>query len=439
MKKYSIIDIETTGGSRNNHKITEIAIINLDGDKVVETFSTLINPEKRIPLNITYLTGITNEMVEHSPKFYEVAKKIVQMTEGRIFVAHNVFFDYNFIKHEFSELGFQFKREKLCTVRLGRKYLPGHKSYSLGKLCADLEIEIENRHRAMGDAMATVILFKKILSKVVDSDFIGDEAKKIPLPPYLERNHFDQLPEKTGVYYFFNEKDELLYVGKSKNIKKRVAQHFRPDIKRKKDILLKNSIAKIEYKLLGHELAALLFECQQIKEKWPPFNTSLKSKKFTYGVKLLEDKRGVLYPKIFSSIDPEGYIYQFKNKHSAQKKIDALYKSILGDLSLLESIDNKVDQMVTVLGVEGYNKIIEKTFYFNVPKLSDFTLKLDQSCFLKVQNKRPVEIQYYEGSDIKEKIPLMDDPQMRGILWSFLVKEKNTKIIETDFTGGYGY
>ena len=153
---YSIIDIETTGGSRQGNKITEIAIINFDGEKVIDEFSTLINPEISIPYSITRLTGITNEMVANSPKFYEVAKKIVEMTKGNVFVAHNVFFDYNFIKHEFSELGFQYSAERLCTVRLSRKLLPGHASYSLGKLCKDLGIEITARHRALGDAKATV-------------------------------------------------------------------------------------------------------------------------------------------------------------------------------------------------------------------------------------------------------------------------------------------
>ena len=151
INKFSLIDIETTGSLKKGQKIIEIAILNIDGDELVEEYSTLINPEIRIPYFITNLTGITNEAVEYSPKFYEVAKKIVKMTDGRVFVAHNVFFDFNFIKHEFAELGFSYSRDKLCTVQLARKYLPGHKSYSLGELSKDLSIVIQGRHRALGD------------------------------------------------------------------------------------------------------------------------------------------------------------------------------------------------------------------------------------------------------------------------------------------------
>jgi DNA polymerase-3 subunit epsilon len=205
VKKYSVIDIETTGGVRDGHKITEIAIINLDGDKVVEEYSTLINPERSIPFQITLLTGINNEMVADAPKFYEVAKKIVQMTQGRIFVAHNVFFDFNFIRHEFSELGYSFRREKLCTVRLARKHIPGHKSYSLGKICKDLGIGNEARHRAMGDAKATVELFQLIQNKIQDKDIIHEESSKLLLPSKLNREVYEALPNKCGVYYFYDE------------------------------------------------------------------------------------------------------------------------------------------------------------------------------------------------------------------------------------------
>lgn len=164
---YAITDIETTGGSNKTGKITEIAIYIYNGEEIIDSFVTLINPECWIPPFITQMTGITNEMVANSPKFYEVAKKIVEITENRIFVAHNVSFDYNFIRKEFGELGFDFKRKKLCTVQLSRKYLPGHRSYSLGKICNELGIEINGRHRAAGDALATVKLFETIMKQYV--------------------------------------------------------------------------------------------------------------------------------------------------------------------------------------------------------------------------------------------------------------------------------
>lgn len=162
---FVIIDIETTGNSCKYSYITELAIYQHNGQKVTNMYSTLINPGIDIPYYITKLTGIDNEMVKNSPKFYEVAKIIVELTAGRTFVAHNVKFDYGFIKEEFYRLGYNFNRKTLCTVQLARKLIPGHSSYSLGKLCSDLGIEINGRHRASGDALATVKLFEILLEK----------------------------------------------------------------------------------------------------------------------------------------------------------------------------------------------------------------------------------------------------------------------------------
>ena len=160
---YAIIDIETTGGNPRTDKITEIAVLVHDGKKVVNEFSTLINPECKIPYHISQITGITNEMVSNAPRFYEVARQLVEITENAVFVAHNVAFDYGFVKQEFKRLGYDFSREQLCTVRLSRKIIPGHRSYSLGNLCEELRIPIVGRHRAMGDAEATAKLFDILL------------------------------------------------------------------------------------------------------------------------------------------------------------------------------------------------------------------------------------------------------------------------------------
>jgi len=162
---FAIIDIETTGNKYNFGKITEIAIYQHNGQEITGEYSTLLNPEMDIPFFITRLTGINNEMVKNAPKFYEVAKKIIEMTQDRTFIAHNVSFDYKFIKEEFKRLEYEYTQKTLCTVKLSRKYLPGHKSYSLGKLCSDLGIEIKGRHRAAGDALATVKLFEILLEK----------------------------------------------------------------------------------------------------------------------------------------------------------------------------------------------------------------------------------------------------------------------------------
>jgi DNA polymerase-3 subunit epsilon len=199
---YSIIDIETTGVRPGHSKIIEIAIVNHDGQKILESWSSLINPECSIQYFITNLTGISNQMVEDAPMFSDVAKKIIEMTKDSVFVAHNVSFDYGFIKAEFKELGFEFNRKKLCTVKLGRKIIPGHKSYSLGKITKDLGIKLNNAHRAMGDTMATVKLFEKYLE--VDVSFIEEQVKvqhasSLPLPPHLPKIEVDNLPEEGGL------------------------------------------------------------------------------------------------------------------------------------------------------------------------------------------------------------------------------------------------
>jgi len=162
---FIIIDIETTGNNYKFGSITELAIFQHNGQKITNQYSTLVNPGIDIPYYITKLTGINNEMVKNAPRFHQVAKTIVELTAGRTFIAHNVKFDYGFIKEEFARLGYDYNRKTLCTVQLARKLLPGHKSYSLGKLCSDLGIEINGRHRASGDALATVKLFEILLQK----------------------------------------------------------------------------------------------------------------------------------------------------------------------------------------------------------------------------------------------------------------------------------
>jgi DNA polymerase-3 subunit epsilon len=286
---YAIIDIETTGTSYLNGKITEIAILIHDGIQVVDAFTTLINPEQKIPYFIQQLTGITNRMVDDAPKFYEVARKIVEMTEDQIFVAHNVSFDYNFIRQEFKNLGYDFKREKLCTVKLSRKLIPFRRSYSLGNLCADLNIENPHRHRAFGDAQATAKLFGLLLTIDPNPAGISTQGLNSSLKPETIKN----LPEETGVYYFLDEKHEIIYVGKSWNIKSRVMSHL-TNSTTKRALEMKNRVVEIDYEITGSELVALLLESNEIKRHKPVYNRAQRRSMYNFG--------------LFHDVDENGYI-----------------------------------------------------------------------------------------------------------------------------------
>ena len=283
-KKYAIIDIETTGGRPDTEKITEIAIVLHDGEKVIDEWETLLNPERSIPYNITQITGITNEMVEDAPKFFEVAKKIVEMTEGAIFVAHNVRFDYGFIREEFRRLGFTYMRKQLCTVRMSRQAFPGLRSYSLGNLISHFGISVNDRHRAMADTKATVELLEKIFEKETSEEQIlemvnlGVKESKLPNNLTLEKLH--AIPEETGVYYFHDPEGDIVYVGKSINIKKRVMEHF--TAKTQKAAALQKYVYDISYEVTGSELVALLFESHEIKRLLPPINKAQRRKIFPY-------------------------------------------------------------------------------------------------------------------------------------------------------------
>jgi len=300
MKKpeYAIVDIETTGGNASGSRITEIAIIIHDGLSEIERWETLVNPEKEIPLPIFALTGIDNDMVRYAPKFDDVAEKVVEMLTGRIFVAHNVNFDYTFIRHQLEESGFKWTATKLCTVRAARKVRPGLGSYSLGNLCRSLQIPIEHRHRAGGDAAATAILFERLLEWDLE-DEIGKMVKKTSqdqrLPPNLPPDDFIQLPEKPGVYYFHDHAKKVVYVGKAINLKKRVASHFSGHkITPQRQHFLRD-IHAISFEVCATELMALLLECSEIKKLWPIHNRALKRFEAKFGLYDYEARSGYRY------------------------------------------------------------------------------------------------------------------------------------------------
>ncbi len=292
---YAIVDIETTGSHANANGITEIAIYIHDGEKIVDEYQTLINPKQEIPLFIQSLTGITNEDVKDAPTFEEVAETIFSYLDQKIFVAHNVNFDFSFVNHHLKREGFNLNSKKLCTVRLSRKILPGLPSYSLGKLCRSLNIKIENRHRAAGDALATTMLFKMMIDadeNGVIEESLNAKAKEEALPPHISRSALEGVPRKPGVYYFKDKKDKIIYVGKAKNLYRRILGHFSNNDthKNKQDFL--REIRKISHQVCGTELQALILENLEIKRLWPEKNRAAKHPEKRFALYRYEDQNG---------------------------------------------------------------------------------------------------------------------------------------------------
>ena len=292
---YAIVDIETTGGYAATNDITEIAIILHDGQKVTGRYETLIRPTAPIPYYIQVLTGISHEMVAKAPPFQQVAEEISAILKDRIFIAHNVNFDYSFLKHHLEFHGQNFQAPKVCTVRLSKKVFPGLPSYSLGNLCRSLAIPIENRHRAGGDADATVALFEQILSNnglEHINQSIRKGSKEQFLPPNLRKEEITSLPYSPGVYYFHDQKGKVIYVGKAKNLKYRVSSHFTNNGPGRQRQNFLRDIHSITFHTCGTELMAFILESIEIKRLWPIYNSSQKRYTPQYGLYAYEDRNG---------------------------------------------------------------------------------------------------------------------------------------------------
>jgi len=453
---YSIIDIETTGGNPRIDKITEIAVLMHDGNKVVDEYSTLINPECSIPHYISALTGITNEMVAGAPRFYEIARKLVELTENSIFVAHNVAFDYGFIRSEFRRLGFEFKREQLCTVRLSRKLIPGHTSYSLGRLCDTLQIPVNGRHRALGDATATARLFDILLrtESGLNTTYITASAG-IPrdLHPALDVELFKKLPEEPGVYYFYNADLEIIYIGKSRNIKNRVLSHFANN-STGKAIQMRSRIADISYEITGNELIALLKESFEIKKFKPLYNKAQRRSLFRYGLYTHTDNKGYIcfslektpeqenLPKVCFTTKAEAleFLNSMLNKYGLCQKLCGVYPSV-GHCFHYE-IGACKGACVGLESPVSYNaraeRVLEK-YYYGLQNLLivDSGRNNDEKGVVKIENGKYLGFGYFSSlyAESDEQIiheciqDFPDNREVQHIIRQYLRKTKVDKLI----------
>lgn len=410
-RKYAIIDIETTGGMTHRDKITEIGIVIHDGQQTITEYESLVNPGRSIPANITRITGITDEMVEDAPYFHEIAKTIIELTEDAVFVAHNVGFDYGFIKHAFAELGFTYRKKQLCTVRLSRKAFPGLKSYSLGNLIKHFDIQVDARHRALDDAKATVIVLEKILAKQENDSHIeqlvnhGIQTARLPQNISLEYLH--QLPESCGVYYFHNGYGTPVYIGKSTNIKKRIFQHFGKTTKKAAN--LQQLAHSITYQETGSELASLLLESEEIKKHQPEINKAQRTRNYPYFIHQYKDTAnylcfGILKTNKKNSLNKDILGY-FKSKQACKQVLDRLKEKLqlcrmkagLEEGQMFGCFDYKIEQCLGACmskeTAEDYNSRASMAKHeINQVFDEDFILidagrTADEKCIFLVQDK----------------------------------------------------
>jgi DNA polymerase-3 subunit epsilon len=451
---YAILDIETTGGQYNEEGITEIAIYKFDGHEVVDQFISLVNPEKTIQAFVVKLTGINNAMLRTAPKFYEVAKRIIEITQDCIVVAHNASFDYRILRTEFSRLGYDYERQTLCTVELSKKLIPGQPSYSLGKLVRSLGIPVSDRHRANGDALATVKLFKMLLAKDVEKEILNASVKaeiKKGLSPKL-LDILDTLPSTAGVYYIHNEKGDLIYIGKSKNIKKRVNQHFTGTNSKSKKI--QRDVFTVTFEETGNELIALLKESEEIKINKPIYNRAQRKSIFGFALYSYVDKNGYIALKIEKTDGRKKEITSFTSMQEAK---NALF-SITSSYNLCQKINGLYDTQnscfqykinecngacIQLESTEDYNFRVQEFIdkhQFNTENI----ILIHHGRSISERSAVLIENGIYKGYcffDLNYQIsnlevlksiliPMQNNKDTRGIIHSYLRKNKVLKIIK---------
>ncbi|MGB1308688.1 MAG: exonuclease domain-containing protein [Oceanihabitans sp.] len=453
---YTIVDIETTGGKYNEEGITEIAIYKYDGHEVVDQFISLVNPEREIQPFVVNLTGINSNMLRNAPKFYEVAKRIVEITEDTILVAHNAKFDYRILRTEFRRLGFEFKRKTLCTVELSKELIPNQASYSLGKLTRALGIPVADRHRAAGDAIATVKLFKMLLDKDLKKNIIQESIKQEPKNQVESRllNIIESLPAITGVYFMHKADGEIIYIGKSNNIRKRINQHFTSTTHKSKKIQLQ--VASVTYEACGSELVALLKESEAIKQNKPIYNRALRRTVFTHALYSFIDENGYINLKIDKVDGRKKPITTFSNRQSAK----SFMFSRVEDFNLCQKLTGLYETKnscfnYTIKACEGacINEELQETYNKRVQQLIDknsFTSEniviidrgrdVDERAAILIQNGVFKGIGFYNlnyqinNLEVLESIitPMQNNRDTQHIIKSYLRKNKRLKIINLD-------
>jgi DNA polymerase III subunit epsilon len=450
---YAILDIETTGGQFNEEGITEIAIYKFDGHEIVDQFISLVNPEIPIQPFVVKLTGINNTMLRSAPKFYEVAKRIIEITNDCVLVAHNAEFDYRILRTEFSRLGYNFSIKTLCTVELSQKLLPEQPSHSLGKLVRSLGIPMADRHRASGDAMATVKLFKLLLDKDVNKEIVKELIKfeiKKGLTPKLQ-DIIQNMPSKTGVYYIHNDQGVLIYIGKSRNIKKRINQHFTGNTTKCKKI--QTEVFDVTFEETGSELIALLKESEEIKIHKPKLNRAQRKSIFQLALYLEEDKNGYKNLKIqkfdgrkkeitsFSSLqEAKNVLFQITSQYRLCQKLTGLYQT--KNECFQYGIHECDGACIGKITAEDYNLRIT-SFLNDWNYKTQNMILIDRGRSISERSSVLIENGIYRGYAFYELnyqittpsvlhnilCPMQNNRDAKNIIQSYMRKSKNIKVI----------
>lgn len=356
---YAIIDIETTGGRYNEEGITEIAIYKFDGENVVDSFITLVNPEKEIQPFVVNLTGINNKMLRNAAKFHEIAKRIVEITKDCTLVAHNTSFDYRILKTEFRRLGYDFDVPTLCTIELSKQLIPDLESYSLGKLCRKLGIPVSDRHRASGDAIATLKLLQLLLLKDKEKQIVKHSIKRGNQRDLSKKflAMLDGIPLNTGVFYFHKNNGDIIYIGKGSNIQKKVNSIFLKASIRSRTML--KEVRSVTYDLTGSELITQLKYHEDIYVHKPKYNSPepnrLETKNYSNANMVLIDKGRDISEKSVILIENNQYKgygytdlgYQINNLEVLQK-IVSTPKNIQNQDSIINKYlqNNKIEKFI---------------------------------------------------------------------------------------------
>lgn len=384
---YAIVDIETTGNHANGNGITEIAIVLHNGQEVEGKFQTLVNPGVPIPRFVSTLTGIYNHMLDDAPVFHQVAPNIHELLKGRIFVAHNVNFDYSFLRSQLKEAGYDWQARKLCTIRLAKKVFPGLKRYGLDHLCDSLGIDNAQRHRAAGDAMATTTLFEMVLARggeQIVRDFLKKDSRQQILPPNLPEQQMKSLPYEPGVYYFHDARGKVIYVGKAKCLRQRVVSHFTGlDTGKKRQAFLKD-IHSITYNVCPTEFSASILESVEIKRLWPAYNYSQKRFEQLWGIYRFEDSRGyhrLAVDKKRKYLEPVASFGLMADAHRTLWQIVRKFELHPGLCFLDKTCNDELPDM------GEHNSLVDEAVEWIESHKETFAIKEKESCILVEQGK----------------------------------------------------